>query len=101
MSKLVELAEKEILRKNILEVLEECGDEGASEELIAKCITKAGITCSTDEIKRECTYLKGKGLVDIEHVENKVLSISRNVVRITSSGMDILDGTSSSEGVGG
>ena len=101
MSKLVELAEKEIMRKNILEVLEECEDEGASEELIAKCLTRIGHNCSTDEVKRECSYLKGKELVEINHVENKTLGISRNVIKITSKGMDVLDGTSTVEGMGG
>lgn len=47
-NKLIELAEKEIIRKNILEVLEECGDEGASEELISKCVSRAGIKCDTE-----------------------------------------------------
>ncbi|MEE1517272.1 MAG: hypothetical protein UF228_06710 [Lachnospiraceae bacterium] len=101
MSKLVSLAEKEIMRKNILEVLEECEQEGASEELIAKCLVRIGHSCTVEEVKRECTYLKGKGLVEINHVENKTLGISRNVVKVTSNGMDVLDGTSVVEGVGG
>ncbi len=101
MSKLVELAEKEIMRKDILEVLEECEDEGASEELIAKCLARSGHSCTTDEVKRECSYLKGKELVEINHIENKTLGISRNVIKITSKGMDVLDGASTVEGVGG
>lgn len=100
-NKLIELAEKEILRKNILEILEECGDEGASEELISKCVSRAGIKCDTESIKKECEYLKGKGLVNINHVDNKVLGIKRNIMTITSAGVDILDGTNAVEGVGG
>lgn len=100
MSKLVELAEKEITRNGILEVLEECGSDGASVELVTKCLTKAGIKCDTEEVRRECSYLKGKGLVEIEHVENKVLKISRDIIRITSAGMDVVDGTVILEGLG-
>ena len=101
MSKLTELAEKEIMRKNILEVLEECDDEGASEELITKCLARIGHSCTIDEVKRECSYLKGKELVEINHIENKTLGISRNVIKITSKGIDVLDGTSTVEGMGG
>lgn len=101
MSKLVELAEKEIMRKDILEVLEECEDAGASEELITKSLARIGHNSSVDEVKRECSYLKGKGLIEITHIENKVLGISRNVIKITSAGMDVLDGASTVEGVGG
>lgn len=100
MSKLVELAEKEIARKTILSVLEECGSEGASEELITKCLARVGINCQQEAVKRECEYLKGKGLVEINHIENKTLGISRDVVTITSAGMDVLDGTATVEGVG-
>lgn len=101
MSKLVSLAEKEIMRKNILEVLEECEDEGASEELITKCLVRIGHSCTAEEVKRECTYLKGKELIEINHIENATLGISRNVIKITSKGFDVLDGTSAVEGVGG
>lgn len=101
MSKMVELAEKEITRNTILSVLEECGSEGASMELLTKCLARTGIRCQIKDVKKECTYLEGKGLVNIEHVENRVLGISRDVVRITSAGTDVLDGTAAVEGVGG
>lgn len=55
-SKLVEQAEKEILRQSILEIAEQSGEAGASGILIKKALLKSGLKPSEDQLKREISY---------------------------------------------
>lgn len=100
MSKLVELAEKEILRQSILEIIEQSGTDGASGILIKKALSKTGLKPSDEQLKREISYLKNKGLVSVKHIENRTLGIERDMVTLTSKGMDVLDGAVEEAGTG-
>lgn len=98
-NKVMELAEKEILRQSILEITEQSSD-GASDILIKKALSKTGLKPSLEQLKREISYLEDKGLVSVGHIKNSVLGIERDVIRLTSKGMDVLDGAIEESGIG-
>ncbi|MFG6326855.1 MAG: hypothetical protein K1W00_08415 [Lachnospiraceae bacterium] len=100
MSKLVELAEKEILRQSILEIAEQSGTDGASVILIKKALSKTGLKPSDEQLKRGISYLEDKGLVSVKHIANRALGIERDMVSLTSKGMDVLDGAVEEAGIG-
>ena len=50
-------------------------------------------------ISLELKYLAGKELVKSEVVANKALGIKREIVHITSKGIDVLEGTIEVEGI--
>lgn len=99
MNKMIELAEKEIVRNYILTIAEQCIEEGASSKLIKSIIAKNGIELTEEQLAREIKYLENKSLIEVKRIENKVLNIKRDIIRITSSGMDVLDGTSTETGI--
>lgn len=99
-NKVMELAEKEILRQSILEITEQSGTDGASNILIKKALSKTGLKPSDEQLKREISYLQDKGLVSVKHIKNSVLGIERDVIRLTSKGMDVLDGAMEESGIG-
>lgn len=97
--KMIELAKKELTRNYILSIAEQCAGEGASTNIIKSVLKKNGVTVTDEELGREIKYLEGKRLVSVKHIENKVLKIKRDVISITSEGMDVLDGTSTITGI--
>ncbi len=99
MSKIIELAQKQIIRNNILKILDELGDTGASTILLKKGLQTLGIDVRSKDIDTELAYLKGKHVLDIQNIENKVLGIKRDMVKITPLGMDLLDGITQIEGI--
>lgn len=99
MSKITELAEKEIVRGSILRILTEVGNEGASTKLIGKALNTAGFTVGRQEVEKELSYLEGKHLAGREHIENRALGISRDIFRITPQGTDVLEGTLQADGI--
>lgn len=99
-NKVMELAEKEILRQSILEITEQSGSDGASDILIKKALSKTGLKPSLEQLKREISYLEDKGLVSVGHIKNSVLGIERDVISLTSKGMDVLDGVIEESGIG-
>lgn len=92
MSKITQLVKKEIVRGNILKMLDEFGSMGASTKLLSKALSTSDFEVSKEEVDRELRYLQGKNAVDIEHIENKVLGVKRDIARITSCGIDVLEG---------
>lgn len=93
MSKITQLVKREIIRGNILKILDEFGSMGASTKLLSKALsTSEDFEVSKEEVDRELRYLQGKNAVDIEHIENKVLGVKRDIARITSCGIDVLEG---------
>ncbi|MDE7431401.1 MAG: hypothetical protein K2N34_05755 [Lachnospiraceae bacterium] len=99
MSKITQLAKNEIIRGNILKLLDEIGSIGASFKLLNKALTTSGFVVTREEVDRELRYLQGKNVIDIEHIENKVLGIKRDIVRINSRGIDVLEGTLQIDGI--
>lgn len=91
MASMVALAEKEIIRKEILMLCQEAGELGCSTEVLNAALKKYGFE-SEYCLDREVLYLEEKGLVSIRTVNNVRLGIKRKIIRITANGMDYLDG---------
>lgn len=99
MSKLMEVAEKELIRREILEMAQMTAPEGANLRLLRAALRRVGHDLTEDEIERQVGYLQGKGLVDRNPVENRTLGIRRVIVRITADGTDFLEGNKEVAGV--
>lgn len=91
MGKLVALAEKEIVRKEILMLCQEAGELGCSQEVLNAALKKYGFESGYD-LNTEIMYLEEKGLVSVRTINNIRLDIKRKVIRITAKGIDYLDG---------
>lgn len=89
MSRLIDIATKEVARTTILETLEEAGITGCSTQVLAQVLNKGGIDVDVEDT---LFYLDNKELVRSKKYENKRQGISRTVYFITEKGIDFLDG---------
>lgn len=92
MSKIMDVAEKEIIRQEILQMCQMAAPEGASEKVIRAALRKSGYALTEEDVMRQVDYLEGKELVASQKVENRALGIKRMVIRITPDGADYLEG---------
>ena len=99
MSSMVETAEKEMIRNEILKMCDTVGAQGASEQVIRAGLRKLGIQLSEENISKQVAYLEGKNLVSVERIDNARLGINRSIVKITSLGMDVLEGNAAASGI--
>lgn len=100
MSKLTDVAERQILRKEILNILAETNEQGgATKKLLRVVLEKQGYDISELTIGLELKYLAGKELVQMETISNPTLGIKKEIVHITSKGIDLLEGTIQIEGI--
>ncbi len=99
MSSMVELAEKEMIRNEILKMCDTVGAQGASEQVIRAGLRKLGIHLNEDEVSKQVAYLEGKNLVKVDRIDNVRLGINRAIVKITSLGMDVLEGNADMSGI--
>ena len=90
MGNMIKLAEREIMRGEILRLCREAAPVGCSRQVLGAALQRAGL--DTEEMDKERFYLKEKGLIRTEHTENRRLGISRDICSITAEGMDYLDG---------
>lgn len=90
MSDMVKMAEREILRGEILKLCREAAPVGCSEKVLRATVER--LELSADGLEQELYYLTEKGFIRKEHTENKRLGISRDIYMITAAGMDYLDG---------
>lgn len=88
----IQTAEKEVIRMEILEMLSLTGEAGAGEKVLQAALKKVGYELSVEEILRQLSYLKEKGLVRVIEVKNLRLGIRRTVAYITAAGTDYLEG---------
>lgn len=98
-SKVIDVAERQILRKDILNILAETDNQGASPKLLKVVLEKQGYAVNDMTISLELKYLAGKGLIEVKSIANKALGIKREVAQITSKGIDLLEGTIEVEGI--
>lgn len=89
MSRLIDIATKEVARTTILETLEEAGITGCSTQVLTQVLSKSGIEA---DIANILFYLESKELVRCKNYENARQGISRTVYFITEKGIDFLDG---------
>ena len=96
MSRLIDIATKEVARTTILETLEEAGITGCSTQVLAQVLNKSGIDV---DIENTLFYLDNKELIRSKQYENKRQGISRTVYFITEKGIDYLDGNVNETGL--
>lgn len=103
MSNLIQTAEKEILRKEILNLCYQASSVGCSTDVLAAAFAHSGVSGRDwEEIVRQVDYLKSKGLVTVEAVGNERLNLSKDIVKLTPDGIDYLEGNAGRiAGIGG
>lgn len=100
MSKMVDLAEKEIMRTEVLEICQQSVPMGADEKVIKAALRKCGHDTTEQEVQSTLYYLQSKGLLELQLVENRALGIKRTIARITGKGIDCLEGNAEVTGIG-
>ena len=100
MSKVLETAVKEVLRREILELCSSAAPVGCSVDVLVAAFAHKD-EGNKEELERQIDYLEAKGLVSVKEVGNKQLGMSKKVVTITAQGTDFLEGnTGSITGIG-
>lgn len=89
MSRLIDVATKEVARTMILETLEEAGITGCSTQVLAQVLNKNMVEADIENI---LFYLESKELIRCKSYENIRQGIKRTVYFITDKGIDFLDG---------
>lgn len=92
MSKTLDTAEHEELRLEILELCREAQPYGTNPNVLRAALRKCGHDLSERDMLTQIGYLKDKGLVETQEVQNRRLGIQRLIVRLTSAGTDYLEG---------
>lgn len=92
MSNLVNLATKEIIRADMLEICRQSIPFGADEKVIKAALRKSGHQLTEPQVKEQLYYLEGKKLIELQSLKNRTLGIERLIARITPEGMDVLEG---------
>lgn len=100
MSNLLKTMEKQVLRNQLLELLQEAGPDGANEKVIGMAMQRAGFKVEAAELRESLYYLEKKGLVWVAKCDNKALGIHMDVYVITPDGIDALEGTLEVPGIG-
>lgn len=99
MSNLTDLAQKEVIRNEILEMVAQSEPVGASLQVLRAGLKKMDIDASEADLERQVCYLEGKGLLRVERLKNARLGISRVVAHITPTGTDVLEGNAEVSGI--
>lgn len=92
MSKVVDTAEKEVIRREILELCRDTHPYGAGIPILKAALRKSDYEVSEKDLLTHVEYLKGKGLIRTDEVSNRRLGIDRVIAHLTPEGMDYLDG---------
>lgn len=92
MSRLLDAAEHETLRAEILELCREAQPYGTNPNVLRAALRKSGYDLDERDLLAQIDYLEGKGLVEAQEVQNRRLGLRRLIVRLTSAGTDFLEG---------
>ena len=93
MSNLLDVAAKEILRREILQLCYQAAPIGCSMDVLEAALSHKG-TENAEELEKQAGYLESKGMVSTETLNNRALNLSKKVVKITAAGIDFLEGNS-------
>lgn len=93
MSDMVQVAEKEIMRKEIMTLCSAASVNGCSMQVLTAALKKSGYNADQAAVERECDYLADKGLIRTQTVGNARLGVQRTIAFITAAGTDYLDGS--------
>ena len=99
MSNLIDQAQREVLREEILKMVQQSEPVGASSQVLRAGLKKLDMDVSETELATQVNYLDGKGLLFVERIRNERLGIRRMVAHITPTGTDVLEGNGSVSGV--
>ncbi|MCX4341417.1 MAG: hypothetical protein OSJ72_17460 [Lachnospiraceae bacterium] len=88
----LDTAEHEEIRMEILELCRDAAPYGAGTKALRSALRKGGYDLTDRELLTQVDYLKGKGLVRTQEVENRRLELHRLIVHLTPDGMDFLEG---------
>lgn len=91
MSDMVQITEKEIMRKEILTLCSAASVNGCSMQVLTAALKKSGYNADQAAVERECAYLADKGLIRTQTVGNTRLGVQRSIAWITAEGTDYLD----------
>lgn len=92
MSDLMRTAEKEIIRREIMELCEQAAPMGAGLPVMKAALRKTGFDLTEQDLEKQVDYLAGKKLVKKDVVENRRLGIKRCIVTLTPEGVGFLEG---------
>lgn len=92
MGNVMDTAENEVIRREILELCRQTEPYGAGVPILKTALRKSGYEVSDKELLTHVEYLKGKGLIQTQEVTNRRLELHRVIVQLTPEGMDYLDG---------
>lgn len=92
MSNLMNTAEKETIRREIMDLCSQAAPYGAGLPVLKAALRKCGHDLTDQELEVQVDYLEGKGLVKKNVVENRRLAINRCIVVLTPAGTDYLEG---------
>lgn len=93
MGDVLELARKEILRREILMLCRTACDTGCSRQVVQSVAAKMELGPGEADVDSALYYLQEKQLLRLEKTGNSRLGIQRDIYFITGAGMDYLDGT--------
>jgi hypothetical protein len=94
-----QIAKNHVLRGLILGIAYAAMEQGAGIPIIKAMLIQEGHTLKEADILNQCHYLKSKDLVEIESIRNPIQNISRDIVRITSKGIDVMEGITQMDGL--
>jgi len=89
----LERYEARIARGHILEILKIAYPGPASLELLDVTLHDRGCSAGPAIIRGYVDYLKEKGYVSVQEVRDDGLGLSRTLVKLTASGVDLLEGS--------
>lgn len=92
MGNVMDTAENEVIRREILELCRQSAPYGAGTPILKAALRKEDYVLTEKELLAQIEYLKGKGLVSTQEVQNRRLNLERLIVSLTPEGVDYLDG---------
>ena len=81
-----------IIRGWILKTIEYAYPDGAGEQLIAITLDDLGFNNSPGELETHLVYLEDKGYITRQKVSDRAIALQRNIARLTTKGVDLLEG---------
>ena len=79
-------------RDEILKILEFNAPEAVGENVITHLVNEAGFNVDVNVIKKDLFYLQDEKFIMVETVQNKQYGLKRFLCKITSKGIDYLEG---------
>lgn len=90
----IEKVQAEHQRITILIALKESQDYGANTSMLADVLKAYALGCTRDQLKTQLNWLEQNGYIKVERMTENTW-----VARITTTGLDVADGTSTVPGI--